>query len=606
MTDRPSQPDDLADAAGLIARLHDGRLSVGQARTLEALVMANPAVRRAYVLARSLHADLFLHAPLLSPAAAGTVADPHPGGPPPPPDDLAITPATQEDRAHSRATATAPASTAAAAAGRPGSPRRGRTLSRAAVLVLGGSAAVWVAVHHRRVVQDAAGRAARESSEPAWGSGDLARLDLSLDPTWDGPAPAGGAVGAAGGLHLKAGLARLLLRGGAAVVVEGPADVSLETGDRLRLAGGRLTVRAPHTPRGFTVDTPAATVTDLGTEFGVAVGPAAGQATGRADAGPDTSVSVFDGAVRLDRPVARQGEAARVVRAGQAWAVTPDAIVPVTAGAAFVRDGEFGRRRRAVDAATATIADPDLLAHAFFDPDFDRLAAERHLPAGLPWRSADGPPGVQVGGEGVVGGGVAGRRLSLRGERVAFVDLDTSPAGPLGRQGYLDADGFVGATGKTLYMSWRSTAERASASGFGGVSLVDGDAHLSDEYLFVGQAFGTSNFSCHLWRAGREPLPAPAADAVHDLDADPDRPGTAVRPVDGKTHLWVVRVDFRAGNDRISVFLDPPPAEPPKPDLLVGTVDLRFRGFRLTSGPNDEWTFGRFLLARTFNAVVPG
>src|SRR5262249_51820602 len=74
-----------------------------------------------------------------------------------------------------------------------------------------------------------------------------------------------------GSLKLERGLAVLRFDGGAAVVLEGPTDLDLESRGSARLAGGRLTVRAPAEAAGFTLRTPASDMVDLGTEFAVVV-----------------------------------------------------------------------------------------------------------------------------------------------------------------------------------------------------------------------------------------------------------------------------------------------------------------------------------------------
>lgn len=94
---------------------------------------------------------------------------------------------------------------------------------------------------------------------------------------------------------LVRGLVEITFDGGAKTIVEGPAAfevVSLAAG---RLYSGRLTAtldkavaKAAGAGSRFAIETPTATVTDLGTSFGVAVGEAG-----------ETSVSVFDGLVEL-------------------------------------------------------------------------------------------------------------------------------------------------------------------------------------------------------------------------------------------------------------------------------------------------------------------
>ena len=94
---------------------------------------------------------------------------------------------------------------------------------------------------------------------------------------------------------LEAGLVEISFDGGAVALVEGPARFRIAAAGACRLELGRLTAtldkaaaRAAGAQARFAVETPTATVTDLGTSFGVAVGAAG-----------ETDVSVFDGLVEL-------------------------------------------------------------------------------------------------------------------------------------------------------------------------------------------------------------------------------------------------------------------------------------------------------------------
>jgi hypothetical protein len=107
-------------------------------------------------------------------------------------------------------------------------------------------------------------------------------------------------------LQLERGLAVLRFDGGAAVVLEGPADLELESRGSVRLASGRLTVRAPQEAAGFTVRTPASDVVDLGTEFAVVV-----------ERGGATELHVLEGEVAYSKPGTPQ-EMADLLGAGQA------------------------------------------------------------------------------------------------------------------------------------------------------------------------------------------------------------------------------------------------------------------------------------------------
>ncbi|AGA31586.1 FecR domain-containing protein [Singulisphaera acidiphila] len=116
-------------------------------------------------------------------------------------------------------------------------------------------------------------------------------------------------------IRCTSGLLRLAFDSGALVTLEGPADLRILSGMRLRAIQGRITARVESETKGFAIETPSTLVVDQGTEFGVEV-----------DANGRTGVVVFEGLVDLSRPksaatpaeVTRlvQGEALRVDREG--------------------------------------------------------------------------------------------------------------------------------------------------------------------------------------------------------------------------------------------------------------------------------------------------
>jgi hypothetical protein len=89
--------------------------------------------------------------------------------------------------------------------------------------------------------------------------------------------------------QLGAGVSKFEFANGAVLGVEGPADLSIRSGDAVFLAHGRLNAWCPESAHGFLVETPSTKVIDLGTAFGVETG---------VDGGSD--VMVLDGSVRID------------------------------------------------------------------------------------------------------------------------------------------------------------------------------------------------------------------------------------------------------------------------------------------------------------------
>lgn len=127
-------------------------------------------------------------------------------------------------------------------------------------------------------------------------AGSIAEIAAVESPVWEpGSEPFGlwASLMPAAKLALKSGRVELAYDDGATVVLEGPASFTVAAPASATLDRGKATITvagpAPGdgSPR-FTLQTPSATVTDLGTSFGVLV----------SDAG-ETSVSVFDGLVDL-------------------------------------------------------------------------------------------------------------------------------------------------------------------------------------------------------------------------------------------------------------------------------------------------------------------
>jgi hypothetical protein len=90
-------------------------------------------------------------------------------------------------------------------------------------------------------------------------------------------------------LAIETGIVELELKRGATLRIEGPARWSIIDENHAMLESGKALARVPAQAVGFTLDTPSATVVDLGTEFGVDV-----------DASGRTDVQVLEGAVNVD------------------------------------------------------------------------------------------------------------------------------------------------------------------------------------------------------------------------------------------------------------------------------------------------------------------
>jgi hypothetical protein len=134
-----------------------------------------------------------------------------------------------------------------------------------------------------------------------WSDSDLpTHLDASLRP---------------GRMKLIAGFAEITFNEGAKIILEAPAGIKLESASRAFAQAGRIAVEVPPPTQNFVINTPSASMVDLGTEFGVQV-----KEDGTSD------LYVFNGKVALVAgPIGKKangfnGNGAReqIVRAGQA------------------------------------------------------------------------------------------------------------------------------------------------------------------------------------------------------------------------------------------------------------------------------------------------
>jgi hypothetical protein len=121
------------------------------------------------------------------------------------------------------------------------------------------------------------GTAAPPASDPVQSAppASVATLTQLADCVWEDPAwaPRVGSRIPPGRLRLRAGIARVRIDSGPDLVVEGPADLRLESGTAATVARGKVVILADETAAPFELHTPSSTLVDLGTEYAVAVGP---------------------------------------------------------------------------------------------------------------------------------------------------------------------------------------------------------------------------------------------------------------------------------------------------------------------------------------------
>ncbi|WP_437221813.1 LamG-like jellyroll fold domain-containing protein [Planctomicrobium sp. SH661] len=166
-------------------------------------------------------------------------------------------------------------------------------------------------------------------------------------------------------IHISAGAMEIVTTTGARVAVEAPAELRLESPQKLHLKSGRLAAEIPPSAKGFTVVTPSGKAVDLGTTFGVDVAN-----------DKETEIHVFKGEVIAETGEDNKsqsllnGDALKINGAGgvsrdlrSAAFIRPSEVEPMRAALAF------GRKRHA-DLLSRTLRDdPDLISLFDFESD---------------------------------------------------------------------------------------------------------------------------------------------------------------------------------------------------------------------------------------------
>jgi len=103
----------------------------------------------------------------------------------------------------------------------------------------------------------------------------VARISKGAGVRFDGNGPSAGVNDPlrAGTYRLVAGIVQVAFARGAEVMITAPAEFALKSEEKLYLKRGKLTAKVSERAKGFTVETPSATLVDLGTEFAADVDP---------------------------------------------------------------------------------------------------------------------------------------------------------------------------------------------------------------------------------------------------------------------------------------------------------------------------------------------
>lgn len=193
-------------------------------------------------------------------------------------------------------------------------------------------------------------------------------LARALEARWEGPAPAVGSALPMGLLSLKSGVIQVEFFSGARVVLEGPAELDLESTNRAKCTQGRMRAFVPPQAAGFEIVTPSMSIIDRGTEFGL-----------RVDRSSGTEVHVFQGRVSLGREEGRglaAGQGLRVDPAGAAHPIPADPEAFVSVSELNLRSAEEARSRfaRWGDASDRLRRDPRVAVYYSFSdaPEWTR------------------------------------------------------------------------------------------------------------------------------------------------------------------------------------------------------------------------------------------
>ena len=168
--------------------------------------------------------------------------------------------------------------------------------------------------------------------------------------------------------------------------------------------------------------------------------------------------------------------------------------------------------------------------------------------------------------------------------------LDCTPAGTFGLHGCLDANGNIGADGKTLYVSFLQQPDGTNL-------FYEFEFHrndLGDGGRMAGIGNDTADGDVHL----RIETPPGGGSTFYDLG-----------PGNTNVNFYVMRIDFKAGNDDVTVYRNPTSAtEPATPTLkLLNIADLSFDGISFGAFQNNRTvTHDEIRFGLTWDDVVGG
>jgi hypothetical protein len=299
-------PDLRQELERLLSALCDGALTEAEHARLQELLDSNPDCRRCYLEYLDMHARLLAH-PRLGEADLLPAGEPRLGR---------GTTSAASETVEGPLAPQAPVPAPPEAPPPPAAPTRRSRVSQALRygMVAAGSVAASVLVQLLWLHPQPAGDRGQPVG-PAAGEPTVATLIGTADGAWEDRRETlrTGSRLAPGPLRLQKGLARIRFDTGSEVLLEGPADLSLDSGTAATLRSGKAVVSRDGMAVPFDMHTLSATVVDLGTEYGIAVGADGDQ------------IQVFEGEVQRVPRVAAGAGVPEYLKAGEArrWLAAP-------------------------------------------------------------------------------------------------------------------------------------------------------------------------------------------------------------------------------------------------------------------------------------------
>ena len=435
----------------------------------------------------------------------------------------------------------------------------------------------------------------------------IATFATVLDAKTDGATPlkVGHPLHLGDRIQLGEGVVRLVTPTENEWVLEGPVTAIFDEVDHVTLQQGKIVGFNHGQGTPLVVQTPEATIVDLGTEFGVSVTDDL-----------RTAVAVYEGSVQVNVAADQQvADRAVVVEADHGMTLggaEPDSYEPVRLahGREFVRPDEVGLRIDEQNGSTEAarmvafyelLRVDGLLAYQGFD------SASQGEEFSLGFAS----PAVRPSNEPQFANKLAAAQDTLSSSNALllqegtsyFIDLDVSPDSVLARKGMLDASGKLSQQDGELWLSWQSQMNLPPGQDFDwmGLSLMSGDTRNKDEPLFVGQPNDLDNtFGIHLLGDDQKRTA---------LDFDPAAPGIQARKADNRSYLWFLRIRYQDGQANVAVWCDVDVAElnNTSPHAQVQLASLAFDRFRvelseLASG--GTFVLDRLMVASSLEALA--